>query len=257
LCLALAAEPLPTKARVVSVYDGDTMTLESGEKVRLRWVNTPEKRPPEPYADEARALTERMVLNRTVSLLISGDDARDGYGRLVAGVHNGRENLSLALLEAGLGHVFIIPPENEDMKPFLDAQGRARAGLRGIWSTDRYSGAFHISSFHADGRGDDNTRPGNEYLRVCNITGEAVDTAGFVLKTYAGKKYPLPSVIVPAGHTVLVRSGKGYAQTDPARQLEIFLGTDGPVWDDKYDRATLLGPDGRVVDTSTHEVKGD
>ena len=42
-------EPAPAKGRVVQIYDGDTLTLESGDRIRLRWVNTPELRPKEDY----------------------------------------------------------------------------------------------------------------------------------------------------------------------------------------------------------------
>ena len=45
------AKPLPT---VVDVYDGDTVTLSTGDKVRLRWVNAPELQPQEAYGLEAR-----------------------------------------------------------------------------------------------------------------------------------------------------------------------------------------------------------
>ena len=44
--------PPPKQAVVVAVYDGDTFTLDTGQKVRLRGVNTPELRPPEEYGLE-------------------------------------------------------------------------------------------------------------------------------------------------------------------------------------------------------------
>jgi micrococcal nuclease len=265
-CLALAgppgaaegadatAAPIPETARVVKVYDGDTFTLDTGDKVRLRWVNTPERRPPEPYADEARRLAERLVMGRTVRLLVSGEDARDGYGRLLAGLQVGRENLSIELIEAGYGHVFIIPPEDTDMAPFLAAQGRARRAMRGIWSTDRYRGALHITSFHANAPGPDEENVNGEYLRVCNVTTGPIDLQGFVLTNRAGRRFALPSLVVPAGHTVLIHSGRGIHQDDPSEQLHVYLGEPGPVWDNRLDEATLLDPAGREVDAVRHEV---
>jgi len=257
LLFAHADEPLPIpeQARVVKVYDGDTVTLENGDKVRLRWVNTPEKRPPEPYWEEAKRVAERVVLNQRVRLLVTGPDARDGYGRIIAGLHNGRDDLSLELLENGYAHVFIIPPEPADMTPYLKAQEMARGRLRGIWSTDRYQGALHITSFHADARGRDVENVNGEYMRVCNVTSNPVDMQGFVLTTLEGRTFELPSVVVPPGHTVMIHSGRGEHQRDPKEQLRIYLGLGEPLWDNFRDRATLLDAAGEVVDAVHHEVK--
>ncbi len=259
LLVAQAEEPppIPAEARVVKVYDGDTVTLENGDKVRLRWVNTPEKRPPEPFWEEAKQVAERVVLGRTVKLLVTGEDARDGYGRIVAGLDNGRDNLSIELLEAGYAHVFIIPPEPEDITPFLQAQEVARSRLRGIWSTERYQGALHITSFHADARGDDEQNVNGEYMRVCNVTPNPVDVQGYTLTTLGGRTFVLPSLVIPAGHTVMIHSGRGEHQRDPAKQLSIYLGEGSPVWDNKHDKATLLSPSGDVVDAVLHKVKSD
>lgn len=249
--------PIPAEARVVKVYDGDTVTLENGDKVRLRWVNTPEKRPPEPFWEEAKHVAERVVLNRTVKLLVVGEDSRDGYGRIVAGLDNGRDNLSIELLKEGYAHVFIIPPEPADMRPFLEAQELARSRLSGIWSTDRYQGALHITSFHADARGIDEQNVNGEYMRVCNVTANPVDVQGYVLTTLGGRRFELPHLVIPPGHTVMIHSGRGEHQRDPERQLSIYLGEGAPVWDNKHDKATILTPAGDVVDAVVHKVKSN
>ena len=60
-----AQEPAaPTKGRIVNVYDGDTMTLESGDKIRLRWVNTPELRPLEDYGIEDREAAKVLIMGQ-------------------------------------------------------------------------------------------------------------------------------------------------------------------------------------------------
>lgn len=247
--------PIPEEARVVKVYDGDTVTLENGDKVRLRWVNTPEKRPPEAYWEEAKQVAERVVLNRTVKLLVA-PEGRDGYGRIIAGLHNGRDDLSIELLEQGYAHVFIIPPEPQDMAPYLEAQRVARARLRGIWSTDRYQGALHITSFHADARGRDADNVNGEYMRVCNVTTNPIDVQGYTLTTLSGRRFELPQMLIPAGYTVLIHSGRGEHQRDVDKQLHIYLGLSEPLWDNDHDQATLLSPSGEVVDRVAHKVKG-
>ena len=148
LALAPALAAAPPQAQVVSVYDGDTFTLDTGDKVRLQWINTPELRPVEPYGIEARDATEAFIGDKPVALFY-GAVERDSYGRLLAAAKVDGKWLAEHLLEQGLGHVFLIPPEGDmvDVEALLAAQERARQANRGIWSTDRYQGALHITSF--------------------------------------------------------------------------------------------------------------
>ncbi|MBM3202703.1 hypothetical protein FJZ55_02170 [Candidatus Woesearchaeota archaeon] len=245
--------PPPDTASVASVYDGDTMTLSTGDRVRLRWVNTPELKPLEAYGVEAREFVAAMVLQKSVRLLY-GSTTRDGYGRLLAGVELDGKNLSIALLEQGLGHLFVIPPDDTDLAPFVAAQEKARAARRGIWSSERFQGVLHVTSFHANADGDDRSNVNGEYLRICNVSGSAQDLAGFRIADISGKSWTFPAVIVPAGNTVKVHSGKGADQLDPASQLAIYLGSRDPIWNNTRDRATIYDRYGRVVDTREHHV---
>lgn len=248
----VSGPPVPSEAVVASVYDGDTLTLSTGDKVRLRWVNTPELKPLEDYGPEARELTASLVLQKQVHLLTSG--GRDGYGRLLSGVEVEGKNLSIALLEAGLGHLFLIPPDDTDLAPFIAAQEKARAARRGIWSTDRFQGALHITSFHANADGDDRENVNGEYLRVCNISAQPLDLAGYRIADISGKNWSFPDAIVPVGQTFKLHSGRGDNQLVPDAQLELFLGSADPIWNNGSDRATIYDRYGRVVDSREHHA---
>lgn len=257
LAAALAAAPvehppIPTTVSVVSVYDGDTVTLSTGDKIRLKWANAPEMKPREAYAIEAKELTYTFTKGRTVELVVNEANARDGYGRILAGIRTDEGDLSVRLLELGLAHVYLVPPLDGDPTPYLEAEARARAERRGIWGTDRYQGTLHVTSFHANGQGDESRDPNLEYVRVCNITGASLDLEGYVVRNASGREFTLPKVVVPAGYTLKIHSGKGTHQTDPARQQTIYLGSDGPVWDNDHDRITILDRQGRVVDAREH-----
>lgn len=243
----------PAEASVAAVYDGDTLTLSTGDRVRLRWVNTPELKPLEPYGMEARELTASLVLQKTVTLLY-GPTQRDGYDRLLAGVTVEGRNLSIALLEAGLGHLFVIPPDDTDMTPLIAAQARAKAARRGIWSTEGYQGALHITSFHANADGDDRQNVNGEYLRLCNVSGETLDTSGYRIADISGRSWEFPTAIVPPGHTIKVHSGRGQAQLDSSEQIAIYLGSADPIWNNTEDRATIYDRYARVVDSRNHHV---
>lgn len=111
---AVAYVPRFTRARVVSVYDGDTLTIARKEsiwwhskvfsyKVRLNGIDCPEMRGSSEeekcYALKAKEVVEKLVLNKDVKLDIQGYDK---YGRLLARVFFGKTDLSEHLLGIGL-----------------------------------------------------------------------------------------------------------------------------------------------------------
>jgi len=248
--------PAPDSGKVVKVYDGDTVTLASGDKVRLRWVNTPELRPAEAFGIDARDSASKLLMGQRVTLVYGPGDKRDGYGRLVAGIRTEESDLSIHLLERGLAHVFIIPPDDLDPAALLAAQDEARSKKLGIWSLDEYAGALHITSFHANGKGDDAKHVNGEYLRVCNITSQPIDLSGFTIENLSGDKFDLPAVSLPAGHTVKIHSGKGTHRADPSGQIAVYLGSDTPLYDNKRDKVTIRTKDGKVVTLRAHQTKG-
>ncbi|MBN2799831.1 MAG: thermonuclease family protein [Deltaproteobacteria bacterium] len=249
---AKAHGPPPTHATVVKVYDGDTCTLDSGDKVRLAYVNTPELKPHEDFGPEAGDYTRGLILDQEVQLVFSREDPRDGYGRLVAGVRLGEQDLALGLLERGLAHVYVIPPVEIDLAPLLAAEAQARAAHLGIWSLERYQGPLHITSFHADAKGNDMENVNGEYFRLANISGAPLDLSRYAIKDAGGSAWLLPAVTLPAGHTVKVMSGKGDNQADPTQQIAIYLGSDTPIWNNAGDLLQVLGPDKAVVDSREH-----
>lgn len=253
--LATEHGPIPEHATVVSVYDGDTFTLDTGDKIRLRWVNTPELKPAEDFGVDAREAAKAFVLNKKVTLIVDGDDARDGYGRILAGLRTDQGDLSTHLAERGLAHVFVIPPDATDLTALHEAQARAKAANLGIWTTDRYAGDLHITSFHANGRGDDSKFVNGEYLRVCNVGAAPVNLSAFTMTDDDGNRFELPDVQLPVGHTVKIFSGKGAHQGDPERQIEVYLQSDRPIWDNDGDEVTLYDAAGNVVDSRKHAPK--
>jgi endonuclease YncB( thermonuclease family) len=243
-------------ARVTSVYDGDTFTLDTGEKVRLAAVNTPELSPLEPYAIEARDAAERFLGAAEVTLHL-GATEKDGYGRLVAGASVDGKQLSEHLVALGLAHLFLIPPiePGSDDGAILGAQAAAKKANRGIWSDNSFRGDLHITSFHANASGDDRENVNGEYLRVCNIASHPLNLEGYALTDASGNRWVLPAMTVPTGHTIRIHSGKGIHQADPKAQLAVYLGSATPIWNNSYDKATLYDRYGRIMDSRIHQRK--
>jgi endonuclease YncB( thermonuclease family) len=69
------------------VYDGDTLTLDDGSRVRLIGIDTPELKEKQPFAVEAKEYTKKYCHGRDIWLTFDQKDATnstDHYGRLLA-----------------------------------------------------------------------------------------------------------------------------------------------------------------------------
>lgn len=84
---------------VVHVVDGDTISLDSGEKVRLVGIDTPEKG--QCNYEAATRKMETLVLGKRVTLGDSDED-RDKLGRLLRYVDVGTLDAGLEMLKSGL-----------------------------------------------------------------------------------------------------------------------------------------------------------
>lgn len=254
MLMELAVAGPPNRATVVAVYDGDTFTLNTGEKVRLRGVNTPELRPKEKFGIEARDAAKEILLNQPVWLTY-GEVKEDSYGRLIASVRTKDTDIGEHLLKKGLGHVFLIPPEEVDVESYLAAQMVAKKNRDGIWSLSRYDSDFHFTSFHANAAGNDRKNVNGEYLRICNISQKEQSTGSLSIRNIKGLSFQLDDIVIPAGHTVKLHSGRGTNQSNPSRQLELYLGSNSPIWSNDHDRATLSDTSGKVHDSRLHKPK--
>lgn len=237
----LVQVPESTAAEVVhavvqSVYDGDTLTLSDGTKVRLAFVNTTELRPGEAWSAEARDAAAALVLGREVDIV--GDGVRDRYGRLVASVRVGNVDLAERLVQLGLAHVFVVPPETANVGTLLGLQQVARSAGLGLWSS--IQGPLHVTSFHADG-GRDGTDANAEYFRLCNVSATPVDLRGWVVGDPAGRSFALPPVQLPPGFAVAVHSGVG---RDDVAAGRIYLGSPLAIWPDEGARLLIKDPSG-------------
>jgi micrococcal nuclease len=121
---------------VASVYDGDTLTLRDGRRVRLLQVDTPELGSGECYSRAARTALRalappggRIVLESDRAL-----DRVDRYGRLLAYVEVGRTNVNLELVRRGAATVYFYRGERgTHAAGLLSAGNAARAARRGLW----------------------------------------------------------------------------------------------------------------------------
>ena len=142
LAIALSLAPFSgattsaSRGVVASVYDGDTLTLTNGQRIRLLQIDTPELGSGECYSRASR----RTLLNLTpigTRVTLEADarlDQVDRYGRLLRYVHRGSVNVNVVLVRAGAAAPYFYGNDRGKYASRLlaDAQ-RAKAERRGLW----------------------------------------------------------------------------------------------------------------------------
>jgi len=127
----LSATPPGKKGKVKKVLDGDTIVLESGEKVRYLCIDAPEEG--EPLHDEAERVNDSLVLGKAVRMEFDRK-VKDRYGRYLGYVWLDTLLVNDYLLRRGLVSVYYFPPNDRYLARFVFSARSAREKKRGIWN---------------------------------------------------------------------------------------------------------------------------
>jgi len=137
--LAVAGGPSasrPAAAVVAYVYDGDTVRLQDGRRVRLLQIDTPELASHECYSRGARAALISLV-HAGSGVALETDpalDSVDRYGRLLRYVRREGVNVNLELVRRGAAAPYFYRGERGRYAgQLLAAARRAKATGRGLW----------------------------------------------------------------------------------------------------------------------------
>ena len=121
---------------VASVYDGDTLSLTDGRRVRLLQIDTPELGSGECYSRAARnALLKLVPIGSRVRLEADArlDDV-DRYGRLLRYIHRGSLNANTTLVRGGAAAPYFYGGDLGKYATRLLADARnAKTAKRGLW----------------------------------------------------------------------------------------------------------------------------
>jgi endonuclease YncB( thermonuclease family) len=124
-----ASAPRRFSGRVVAVHDGDTISVLVGRravKVRLEGIDCPELA--QPYGRVAKTFTSDRVFGKAVEV---EQTTVDRYGRSVGRVFVNGEDLSAAILAAGLAWHYTQYSADRNLDA---AEQSARVARRGLWS---------------------------------------------------------------------------------------------------------------------------
>ena len=132
--------------QVAYVYDGDTVRLEDGRKVRIVGIDTPELgkdgQPAQPYAEEARQALVTLVADNPSVRLRYARQPRDRYGRLLAHLYlaDGR-SVAEVQLASGYATALVIPPNVWNQSCYAAVEQEALRARTGIWALPAYQPA--------------------------------------------------------------------------------------------------------------------
>lgn len=122
------------EANAVKIIDGDTFITDSGERVRLIGMDTPEKN--EYYYKEAKKRLEDLILNKTI-LLENDQGKKDKYGRYLRYVFINDTFVNIKLVEEGYARPLTIKPNYKFEKEIKKAANSAMNKGIGIWNNSR------------------------------------------------------------------------------------------------------------------------
>ncbi|MFZ2444972.1 MAG: thermonuclease family protein [Syntrophobacteraceae bacterium] len=134
---AAGAGRVPSEAVVRFVIDGDTIVLDTGEKVRYLGIDAPEKghggESSDCYGRKARKANSGMVLGKKIMLRYDGEK-HDRHGRLLAYVHAPDGTcVNVEQVKSGNAWIYTTPGRSEMFPELLKAQREAIGERRGLW----------------------------------------------------------------------------------------------------------------------------
>jgi len=127
---------------IASVYDGDTVRFENGQRVRLLGVSAPEiksqYRPGDAGGIKAKSWLKTKVAGKKV--LVEYDrQRRDKYQRALVHLFlPDGEHVNVSMVKQGLASALIIPPNLQYTEEMIRAEQYAEQNRLGIWALSDY-----------------------------------------------------------------------------------------------------------------------
>lgn len=239
-----SVEGAATEADTVKeVTDGDTLTLQNGDKVRLIGMNAPEINQPN-YA-EAKQKLESLTLGKSVRLDYDVQKT-DQYGRTLAYIYVGDMFVNLELIKSGFAVVETIQPDSLHSDLFVKAEADARKNCFGMWEGLCHpdaSACIQLASIHQSST---SANLNDEWVMIQNTCSVSQNLSGYLVKdSSASNSYTFKNVQVASKKSIKLHSGcNADSNSDfywqcPARQF--------PVWNNAGDSAYLYDGTGKLV----------
>ena len=134
--LALGMFPAQGSLKVAKIYDGDTVTMADGLKIRLLQIDAPELAEGECFAKESKAALVNLLAKKgTVTLRADPASASfDRYGRALRYIFVGKLNVNLEMVRIGAAAPYFYQGEKGIFSSaMLKAAQNAKLYKVGLW----------------------------------------------------------------------------------------------------------------------------
>lgn len=131
LLLAISAQADPLEGLVISIADGDTLTIlykQKQMKIRLAEIDAPEKK--QPFGTRSKQALSDLCFGKQAKIV---PQTKDRYGRTVARVRCDGQDASEQLVRSGMAWVFDRYVTDRNL---YSLQDEARVARRGLWSDE-------------------------------------------------------------------------------------------------------------------------
>ncbi len=140
--LTVSEKPYRYKYQVKRVYDGDTIVLQNGDRVRLLGINTPEIESRFRHGEAGGMTAKKWLqdkLKQGTVLLEYDQQKKDKYKRHLAHLFlDSGEYINQSMVRSGLATLSIIPPNLRYADVLIKAEKLAELEQIGIWAMDQY-----------------------------------------------------------------------------------------------------------------------
>jgi endonuclease YncB( thermonuclease family) len=150
LIFSVPGAPAQTWQTVKWVYDGDTIFLTAGNRIRYIGINAPEidheHQQAQPYGYQAKSFNKNLILSKRIRLEYD-IDRHDRYGRELAYIFlEDGTFVNARLLKAGMAFYLYRKPNLKYDEILLKAQQEAMARKTGIWQHWREDGTKYVGN---------------------------------------------------------------------------------------------------------------
>ena len=128
---------------IACVVDGDTIVLNTGDKVRMKGIDAPELHhpviPAQRFGEEARDYLKNLAEGKKCFLEYDAYDSKDMYGRALAYVYVENTDLNAEMLLRGYACLYTFKPFSKKTA-YAACEREAREKHRGLWNFDLKDG---------------------------------------------------------------------------------------------------------------------
>jgi micrococcal nuclease len=225
--------------KVKEIVDGDTFTIENGNKIRLIGINTPEYGMY--FYEEAKDVLALIIKGKKVLIERDISDI-DRYGRLLRYAYYGQLFVNLEMVIRGFANSFTYPPDVKYQEKFIEAEKYARANNLGLWAISAYSGPEIDIKLNPDADGKDTENINGEFVTIRNNGKKDLNIGGWTIKDSSTSIYEFYGYILRQQSSLTLYSGKGKDGNG-----RLYWGSDVPVWNNEHDSFYLRDKDGLLV----------